>query len=255
METAETAAERAQIDRAIAGVLFHAGLRRSEAADLRWGDVEPAASIPGALTIRVRTSKTNRDGEATDVRLAKNGAAAALTALRPANAAPEALVFRGLNGQSIGRRFAAAANAAGVEGVTAHSGPGRACQRTHGGRSQHHRDDARGRLEDCPHGRALQRRRISRARRGCQVPLRAHPPTRPRLGFDAIDQAPRFPRRDRHRVRASWSNGGGLAQRGSSDSGLVPAWLDPAMTDCRRARRVHPGGDPPERTHRAKPLY
>ena len=112
METAETAAERAQIDRAIAGVLFHAGLRRSEAAELRWGDVEPAASIPGALTIRVRTSKTNRDGEATDVRLAKNGAAAALTAL----------VFRGLNGQSIGRRFAAAANAAGVEGVTAHSG-------------------------------------------------------------------------------------------------------------------------------------
>ena len=77
------------------------------------GDVEPATSIPGALTIRVRTSKTNRDGEATDVRLAKNGAAAALTALRPANAAPEALVFRGLNGQSIGRRFAAAANAAG----------------------------------------------------------------------------------------------------------------------------------------------
>ena len=116
------AGERAQVDRAIAGVLFHAGLRRSEAAELRWGDVEPAASIPGALTIRVRTSKTNRDGEATDVRLAKNGAAAALTALRPANAAPEALVFRGLNGQSIGRRFAAAANAAGVEGVTAHSG-------------------------------------------------------------------------------------------------------------------------------------
>ena len=121
METAETATERAQIDRAIAGVLFHAGLRRSEAAELRWGDV-PAASIPGALTIRVRTSKTNRDGEATDVRLAKNGAAAALTALRPANAAPEALVFRGLNGQSIGRRFAAAAKSAGVEGVTAHSG-------------------------------------------------------------------------------------------------------------------------------------
>ena len=56
------------------------------------------------------------------MRLAKNGAAAALTALRPANASPTALVFRGLNGQSIGRRFAAAANAAGVEGVTAHSG-------------------------------------------------------------------------------------------------------------------------------------
>ena len=71
LETAETAAERAQVDRAIAGLLFHAGLRRSEAAELRWGDVEPAASIPGALTIRVRTSKTNRDGEATDIRLGK----------------------------------------------------------------------------------------------------------------------------------------------------------------------------------------
>ena len=99
------------------------GMETAEtAAELRWGDVEPAASTPGALTIRVRTSKTNRDGEATDVRLAKNGAAAALTALRPANASPTALVFRGLNGQSIGRRFAAAAKSAGVEGVTAHSG-------------------------------------------------------------------------------------------------------------------------------------
>ena len=122
METAATAAERAQVDRAIAGVLFHAGLRRSEAAALQWGDVESAASIPGALTIRVRTSKTNRDGEATDIRLVKNGAAAALTALRPDNVSPSALVFRGLNGHSIGRRFAAAAKAAGVEGVTAHSG-------------------------------------------------------------------------------------------------------------------------------------
>ena len=122
METAATAAERAQVDRAIAGVLFHAGLRRSEAAALQWGDVEPAASIPGALTIRVRTSKTNRDGEATDIRLVKNGAAAALLALRSDSASPNSLVFRGLNGHSIGRRFAAAAKSAGIEGVTAHSG-------------------------------------------------------------------------------------------------------------------------------------
>ena len=77
-----------------------------------------AGRSPSACARRM----TNRDGEATDVRLAKNGAAAALTALRPANAAPEALVFRGLNGQSIGRRFAAAAKSAGIEGVTAHSG-------------------------------------------------------------------------------------------------------------------------------------
>ena len=34
---------------------------------------------------------------------------------------PRARVFGGINGQSIGRRFAAAARAAGIEGVTAHS--------------------------------------------------------------------------------------------------------------------------------------
>ena len=163
METAETAAERAQVDRAIAGVLFHAGLRRSEAAELRWGDVEPAASMPGALTIRVRTSKTNRDGETTDIRLVKNGAGEALTALRPENASPTALVFRGLNGQSIGRRFAAVAKAAGVEGVTAHSG------RVGRRRSQHHRDHACRWLEDVAYGCSLQRRRISRARRGREM--------------------------------------------------------------------------------------
>ena len=167
-EIAETAAERAQVDRAIAGVLFHAGLRRSEAAELRWGDVEPAASIPGALTIRVRTSKTNRDGEATDVRLAKNGAAAALTALRPTNAAPEALVFRGLNGQSIGRRFAAAAKSAGVEGVTAHSGRVGLASTTE--------TMLAGGWKTARMVAHYSRRRISRARRGCQVPLRVHPP-------------------------------------------------------------------------------
>ena len=83
---------------------------------------KPLHRYRGALTIRVRTSKTNRAGEETDIRLVKNGPAAALTAMRPNNASPTALVFRGLNGHSIGRRFAAAAKAAGIEGVTAHSG-------------------------------------------------------------------------------------------------------------------------------------
>ena len=122
METAETAAERARVDRAIAGVLFHAGLRRSEAAALEWRDVEPTASLPNALTVRVRTSKTDREGEASDIRLVKNGSAQALAALRPVGAAPTALVFGGLNAQSIARRFVDAAKAAGIEGVTAHSG-------------------------------------------------------------------------------------------------------------------------------------
>ena len=121
-ETAETAKRRGKEDAAIAGCLFHAGLRRSEAAALEWRDVEPAAAIPGALTIRVRVSKTNRDGAKTDIRLVKNGAAEALAAIRPEDVEPTAKVFGGLNARTIGRRFTAAAKAAGVEGVTAHSG-------------------------------------------------------------------------------------------------------------------------------------
>lgn len=109
-------------DAAIAGVLFQAALRRSEAAALEWRDIEPAADIPGALRIRVRRSKTDQAGDETDIRLVKNGAADALATIRPADADPRARVFGGINGQSIGRRFAAAARAAGIEGVTAHSG-------------------------------------------------------------------------------------------------------------------------------------
>ena len=40
----------------------------------------------------------------------------------PADAGPRDKVFCGINGQSIGRRFTAAAKAAGVDGLTAHSG-------------------------------------------------------------------------------------------------------------------------------------
>ena len=53
-------------DAAIAGVLFQAALRRSEASALEWRDVEPAADIPGALRIRVRRSKTDQAGKETD---------------------------------------------------------------------------------------------------------------------------------------------------------------------------------------------
>ena len=121
------------MDAAIAGLLFQAALRRSEAAALEWRDIEPAADIPGALLVRVRSKKTDQAGDETDVRLVKNGAAAALTAIRPEGAAPTDRVFvtgkgcgrggrAGLNARTIGRRFTAAARAAGIEGVTAHSG-------------------------------------------------------------------------------------------------------------------------------------
>ena len=157
--------------------------------------------VDSCPAIRAATSRGRRPARRA---FATPTGVAAVTA--PASSAPESLAVCRI---VLLETPIAGTTTAGVEGRHRPLRPGGARQRIDRGRSQHHRDDARGRLEDGPHGRALQRRRISRARRGCQVPLRAHPPTRPRLGFDAIDQAPRFPRRDRHRVRASWSNGDG----------------------------------------------
>ena len=122
-ESKATAAKRGNTDIAITGLLFHAGLRRSEAAALTWGDIEAARNTPGALLITVRTSKTNQDGARADVRMVKNGYAAAIKALRPAQADAGAKVLGGLNGASIARRLQAAAKAAGIKGrITGHSG-------------------------------------------------------------------------------------------------------------------------------------
>ena len=121
METADTAHQRGTVDIAIAGLLFHAGLRRSEVSALRAADVQSAAQTPGAVLVTVRTSKTNQDGSAADVRMVKNGAAAALLALAQDANPADALI--GLSGQSVGRRLTLAARAAGVDRrLTGHSG-------------------------------------------------------------------------------------------------------------------------------------
>ena len=130
MESIEAAEERGAVDRAIVGLLFQGALRRSEAAALKWADIADATD-GGGVRITVRTSKTNQAGERNDVRYLKNGSAAAVRALRdrrtvqasgmrPADDAP---VLDGLNGQSVGRRLTAAAQAAGIVGrITGHSG-------------------------------------------------------------------------------------------------------------------------------------
>ena len=120
-ETVRVAMRRGAEDCAIAGLLFLAGLRRAEVAALRWADIAPATT-PGALLIHPRKTKTDQTGEQVDIRLVKGPAAAALRTLRGTNSAPEDLVFR-LNPESIGRRLAAAARAAGLQGdYTGHSG-------------------------------------------------------------------------------------------------------------------------------------
>ena len=105
----------------IAGLLFMAGMRRSEVSALHWADVADAADGEGVL-ITVRRSKTNQEGETTDVRFVKGGIARAIWMLRAAaNPATEDRVVP-LSPKMVGLRFSASARAAGVERVTAHSG-------------------------------------------------------------------------------------------------------------------------------------
>ena len=65
----------------IAGLLFMGGLRRSEVSALEWRDVSDARDGDGVL-LTVRTSKTNQEGDAADVRYLKNGAAKAIRTVR-----------------------------------------------------------------------------------------------------------------------------------------------------------------------------
>ena len=119
-EKPEKAQRRGLEDAAIVGCLFYAGMRRSEVAALTAVDVEDASDST-AVTVRVRRSKGNQDGERADVRLVKNGAAEALRTLREAARTPDARLIP-ITAASVNRRFQAAARAAGVSGVSAHSG-------------------------------------------------------------------------------------------------------------------------------------
>ena len=99
------------------GAIFEAGRAPATAA------LAVARDGDGVL-LTVRTSKTNQEGDAADVRYLKNGPAKAIRTLRAAAAAaaPTDRVV-GLSPLQIQRRFTAAARAAGIEAcVTAHSG-------------------------------------------------------------------------------------------------------------------------------------
>ena len=121
VESDQVALERGRLDAVIAGLLFMAGMRRSEVSALRWADVDDASDGDGVL-VTVRRGKTNQEGETTDVRFVKGGVARAIRTLRAAaNPAPADRVAP-LSPKMVGLRFQAAARAAGVERVTAHSG-------------------------------------------------------------------------------------------------------------------------------------
>ena len=122
IESDEVAAERGRVDAVIAGLLFMAGMRRSEVSALRWSDVVDTTDGDGVL-VRVRISKTNQEGEVNDVRFVKDGVARAIRTLRATTSPEPAERVVPLSAQMIGLRFTTAAAAAGVERrVTAHSG-------------------------------------------------------------------------------------------------------------------------------------
>ena len=121
-EAPRTARRRGRVDVALMSVLRDGLLRRSEAAELRWGDVEFRED--GSALLNIRRSKTDPEAEGV-VLYTGQEAAQALQAIMPEDEAvldPAAPVF-GLSAGQIGRRVKAAAEAAGLgEGFTGHSG-------------------------------------------------------------------------------------------------------------------------------------
>ena len=74
-EFEDVALERGRLDAVIAGLLFMAGMQRSEVSALRWADVADPIDGDGFL-VTVPRSKTNQEGEVNDVRFVKDGVGA-----------------------------------------------------------------------------------------------------------------------------------------------------------------------------------
>ena len=121
IETLEQAAERGKVDVALVAILSDAGLRRSEAAALTWGDVQRWDDGSGRITV-VR-SKTDAEAQGATVAITP-AAMQSLDAIQPVGAGGDVKVF-GLSESQIARRVKAVAKAAGLadwEFFSGHSG-------------------------------------------------------------------------------------------------------------------------------------
>ena len=109
-ESTENARERGLVDIALVSLMREMGLRGSEAAELRWGDVRVGRD--GDPTVVVRGDERVSIGEA---------CSRDLEAIRPVGDDPERRVF-GLSPGQVGRRIRAAAMTAGLgDGYTGQS--------------------------------------------------------------------------------------------------------------------------------------
>ena len=116
-ESVGFATRRGRVDIAIVSVMRDALLRRGEAAELRWRDIE--FWHDGSARVTIRQSKTS-PGSA--VQFIGVDAATALRYIRPADSDPDGRVFGIVRGRTISNRITAMARAAGLgEGFTGHS--------------------------------------------------------------------------------------------------------------------------------------
>ena len=117
-EAPENARIRGLMDIAICSTMRDAMLRRSEAADLRWSDIEVREDGTGRLLIR--RSKTDPEGKGFVTYLGP-ATVMDLLEIRPAEADPEDKII-GLTGNAIGRRIRAAALTSDLgDGFSGHS--------------------------------------------------------------------------------------------------------------------------------------
>ena len=122
METEDTALKRGRLDIALASLLSDAGLRASEAAQLRWRDILDTETDAGLVYIE--RSKTDQTGEGAYVAITPE-TLEALKLLRQASKVmpdADAPVF-GLSMSQISRRVDGMARVAGLgDGYSSHSG-------------------------------------------------------------------------------------------------------------------------------------
>ena len=116
-ESRAAAERRGAVDIALLAVMRDALLRRSEAAALRWRDIERADD--GSGRVYIAQSKTDQTAQGHTAYVGQP-TMQALDEIHPDPPDDDAPVF-GLSASQIGRRIAAAASAAGIDGATGHS--------------------------------------------------------------------------------------------------------------------------------------